>query len=126
MLQHSDGPLHNNVSCCQFRALYLETFCVQLNSANQGIMVNNKVGKVVNIVQYENDSDTYIIYKLYEHYDDLFAYPRKSGSLGIYVVAQESMTLRVCSYKAIQKKYVLLSHKKDKIDALPLIHANHQ
>lgn len=126
MLQHSDGPLHNNVSCRQFRALYLETFCVRLNSANQGIMVNNKVGKVVNIVQYENDPDTYIIYKLYEHYDDLFAYPRKSGSLGIYVVAQESKTLRLCSYKAIQKKYVLLPHKKDKIAALPLIHANHQ
>lgn len=125
MLQHKDGPVHKDGSCRQFRALYLDNFCVRLNSADRGIMVNNHVGKVMNIVQYENDPDTYILYKLYEHHHDLFEYPTKSGALEIYVVAQESRTLNSCSYKAIQKKYVLLPYR-DKIAALPLIHANHQ
>ena len=122
VLQHSNGPVLQDVACSQFRALHLEKFCIRLNSA--GIMVNNHVGKVVNILQYENDPDTYILYHLYEHYEDLFNYPVKSGSIGIYVVAGESKTQKICSYKDIQKKYLLFPHEGN-IAALPLIHSVH-
>lgn len=122
--EHSDGPTLKDIACSQFRALYLEKFCIRLNSADQGIMVNNHVGKVMNILKYENDPDTYILYHLYEHYEDLFDYPVKSGSIGIYIVANESKTLNICSYQDIQKKYILFPHET-KIAALPLIHSVH-
>lgn len=122
--QHSDGPILQDVTCSQYKALYLEKFCIRLNSADQGIMVNNHIGKVVNILQYENDPDTYLLYHLYEHYKDLFDYPVKSGTIGIYVLSGESKNLNICSYKDTQKKYLLFPYEGN-IAALPLIHSVH-
>ena len=124
MLEHSDGPVLRDGACCQFRALYLEKFCIRLNSCDRGIMVNNHIGRVMNILQYENDPDTYVLYTLYKHYEDLFDYPVQSGSIGIHVVAGESKTLNCCSYKDIQQKYILFPHE-NKTAALPLLHSMH-
>ena len=67
---------------------------------------------------------THILYHLYEHYEDLFHYPVKSGPIGIYVVAVESKTQKICSFKDIQKKYLLFPHEAN-IAALSLIHSVH-
>lgn len=101
--EHSDGPTLKDAACSRFGALYLEKFCIRLNSADQGIMVNIHVGKVINILKYENDPGIYVLYHLNELYEDLFDYTVKSGSIGIYIVADESKTLNIWSYKNTQK-----------------------
>lgn len=122
---HSDGPLLNDDSCMQFKALYLERFCVQLNVSNDCIMVNNEVCKVSNIVQYDTSPDFFVFYHSFSIYEDLYDYPLNSGSLGIYVVSGESKTLKSCSCKEIQMKYILFPLGK-KYAAFPLIHTSHQ
>lgn len=123
--EHNNGPVPNNELCVQFRALYLEKFCIRLNPADHGIMVNSRVGRVVNIMQYEADTEIHVLYHLYKVYEDLYDYPVKSGSLGIFVVSDQSKTLKSCSHKEIQSKYILFP-LGDKVAAFPLIHTNHQ
>lgn len=122
---HKDGPILDNKICTQFKALYFQTFCIRLTPADQGIMVNGKVGRVVNIIQYEGDSDISVLYHVYKMYEDLYDYPVKSGTLGIYIVSDKSGVLKTCSYKAIQRKYILFPYGM-KTAAFPLIHTNHQ
>lgn len=124
-LEHSDGPLINDSSCKQFRALYLKDYCLRLDCANRGIMVNNQVGKVVNIVQYDTDPNMYVLFYSYEVYEDLYQYPLKSSSVGVYIISHESKTLRACSVKDIQMKYILFP-LDNKFAAFPLIHTGHQ
>lgn len=120
-LEHSKGPLLNDFPCVQFKALQLKDFCVRFDPANRGIMINNKIGKVVNIVQYEADPDIYVLYHLYKVYEDLYNYPLKSGSLVIYIVNDENKTLKRCSHKEIQMKYIIFP-LESKIAGFPLIH----
>ncbi|XP_076049606.1 uncharacterized protein LOC143030338 [Oratosquilla oratoria] len=75
---------------------------LQLNPANHGIIINSKVGKVVNILKYEGDPDIYLLYHIYKVYEDFYTYPVQSSSLGIYAVSNESKNLRTCSYKDIE------------------------
>ena len=123
--EHTNGPLLSNDSCLQFKTLYLERFCVQLNISNNCIMVKNEVSKVLNIVQYSTHSDFFVLYHTFTTYEDLYDYPLKSGSLGIYIVSNESKTLKSCSCKEIQKKYMLFP-LGTKYAAFPLIHTSHQ
>lgn len=123
--QHSKGPVLRHKldeTCHQFKTLHLEKFCIRTSSADNAIMINNCIGKVVNILKYENDSDVYVLYHVYEHYEDLFTYPTRSKDLEIYLVANESNVLSVSSYKDIKQKYVLFPYGK-KLAALPLIHS---
>lgn len=124
--QHSNGPLIDDKLCSQFRALFLKDFCIKLTCADQGIMVKNHVGRVMNIVQYEASPDAYhVLYHSYKRYEDLYHYPLKSGSLGVYVVSHESNTLEICSVKEIQEKYMLFP-LGTKIVAFPMVHTCHQ
>ena len=91
-------------------------------------MVDSKVGKVVNIVQYEGEPDIYLLYQVYKSYDDLYTYPVRSSSLGIYIVSNESKSLRRCFYKDIECKCIFFPLKSgsSKIASFPLIHTMHQ
>ena len=125
---HRNGPISSDLSCVQFKVLYLKNFCIKVNPANRGIMVNSKVGKVVNIVKYEGDPEIYVLYHVYKVYEDLYTYPVQSSSLGIYIVSKESKSIRTCSYRDIECKCILfpLQSRLSKFASFPLLHTVHQ
>lgn len=122
--QHALGPLLNESPNQQYKELILENFCIRTNVSDQGVMVNNHIGRVQNIVKYEND--LVIVYKEYRKHTDLYKYPVLSGTLGIFAVSNLSDILKSCSVTKIQSKYILLPGRYDTA-AFPLLHtADHR
>ena len=126
-ISHNNGPLLKDgdpSDLMQYKVLHLRNFTIKLDRRNRGIMVDNKVGEVVNILQ-NKDKDIYILYQYYKEYKDLYTYPLKSGSFGIYMVGEKSNKILVCSYKKIQQKYIIFPCG-NKVYAFPLLNSTSQ
>lgn len=96
--QHSQGPVLREWPNKQYKELVFEDYCIETNIANQGVLVKpNLLGRVINIVKYEDDCDIIIVYKEYKKYEDLYSYPVSSQTLGIYFVSNISSELKSCS-----------------------------
>lgn len=61
----------------------------------------NHIGRVVNIVKYDDDSDIVIVYKHYSKYEALYSYPVSSCTLGIFFVGDLSSELKLCNVKDV-------------------------
>lgn len=123
---HSEGPLIDERACRQYKELYLEKYCFKVTCADHGVMINNEIGCIKNIISLKHDStQIFVIYKTYGVTEKFYDYPVASGNLGIYIVKSLQNNLKACSYKAIQSKYVLLPLSKKSIVAFPLLHSIH-
>lgn len=122
--QHSQGPVLREWPNKQYKELVFEDYCIKTNIANQGVLVKpNLLGRVINIVKYEDDCDIIIVYKEYKKYEDLYSYPVSSQTLGIYFVSNISSELKSCSMKDIQCKYLFLPFRNGTA-AFPLFHTD--
>lgn len=105
---HSEGPLLDEIVCPQYKELHLEKYCFKVTSGDHGVLVDNEIGCIQNIISPKHsNSQITVIYQTYQVMENFYDYPLPSGNLGIYIVRSLQKTLKTSSYRKIQSKYVL-------------------
>lgn len=121
---HAQGPLVDEMVCQQYKELYLEKYCFKVTPADQGVMINNEIGCIQNIISNKCEPNNIsIIYQVYQVKEIVFHYPLSSANLGIYKVKTLQKDLKISSYMAIQRKYLLIQLSQNSFAAFPLVHS---
>ena len=47
---NSQSPLVDEMVCHQYNELYMENYCFKVTPADQGVMINNEIGCIQNII----------------------------------------------------------------------------
>lgn len=105
---HSKGPLTENLQkCSQFTTLRLSCFTVKTHIEADSYLItkDNKIIKVINIIDNNKNSNLVILCKKFENGLPLFRNPIESIKLDMYVVSNLSTELNVYYMKDIKKKF---------------------
>lgn len=122
--QHCQGPVVGPLPSKQYKEIVFEDFCIKTNTANQGVIIRpNHIGRVLNIVKYDDDSDIVIVYKYYSKYEALYSYPVSSCTLGIFLVSDLGSELKSCNLKDVLCKYILFPFRNGTA-AFPVFHTD--
>ena len=117
--EHDDGPIPRGYAATQqFKKLFLNTFCIGINAADNCVKIGEEICLVGNI--FVRDRITYVVYKQFKQKRSYFNYPLDSQALGIYQVSELSQDWSVSVVPEI-KKYVHLLHGGVHV-AVPLLH----
>lgn len=124
---HNKGPLliENNQNCSQFTTLKLSCFTIKTHIEADSYLItkDNRIIKVVNIINNNENENLIILCRQFKEVLPLFRNPIESRKLDMYVVSNLTTELNVYFMKDINKKMCLLPSNNNLI-AIPLIHTS--